>query len=224
MAMLAGGDKIDKVAKSLYRNNHGEIEARATAERIDMKKALRRKTPIVNEGNTYYLADIQSKFIDNLRSMGYTDTQIRKEMDGEKINRRSEENKSRTRGRNIDGTPEASEYIDPNRQSSQRRATNTRGERKNQEGVHDGGVKHSVSEEIETESKASYEQLKRQLENQKQRNRELAGELKRTHSKKLDPKAVTEMFREIALIEQITVKNIKSTRFEKSNYIWTKTD
>ena len=140
MAMLPGEVAIDEVARSLYRNNYGELEAKATAERLDMTEDQRRETPIVNDGNAYSLEEIYSKFVDNLRSMGYTDTQIRKEMDGEEANGRGKERESATK-RNAKGKHIETD-IEGDRSS---RNINSRGEGKNQEHIYDGRVKYSLS-------------------------------------------------------------------------------
>lgn len=142
IATLPGEGAIDKTAKSLYRNNYGEIEARATAERLYMDVDKRRKSPIVNDGNAYSLEEIYSKFVDNLRSMGYTDTQIKEKINGDKTNGRTEEIGSGTRGRNANG-----KHIETDRQSTQSpRNINSRGEGKNPEHIYDGRVKYSLSE------------------------------------------------------------------------------
>ncbi len=144
MAMIPGKRAIDKTAKSLYRNNYGEIEARAAAERLDMSDEQRRESPIANDGNTYSLEDIRSKFVDNLRSMGYTDTQIQEKMNGEKTNGRTEEIGSGNRGRNTKGKYIATD-IEGTRSS---RNLDTRGEGENTQNLHGGRVKYSVAEEV----------------------------------------------------------------------------
>lgn len=67
------GNSHGDLARKAYYNDHGETEARAAVERMDMTDEDLRNTPYFNDGIVTDNNQIKQNFIDNLIEIGYTE-------------------------------------------------------------------------------------------------------------------------------------------------------
>ncbi len=70
------GKAFEDIAFDAYYFDHGEIEARESADRIEMSEKQRRENPIANDGIVFDEKHFEERMIDILQDIGYTKNQI----------------------------------------------------------------------------------------------------------------------------------------------------
>lgn len=242
------GAPLDVLARQNYQNDHGEIEAKMTVKRADMTEAELKDLPYFNDGIIVDNDKVQKKFVDNLIAMGYNEkkaNQIAKEglrydyqyEDGREFDserdfahegegagsRRSslaaDHDGKIGRQRQVYG---AGEISDPDAVARKVGLRIERG-RVNQE----PSTRYSASGDVSMDEGAvGYEELKRQVAEQKEQIHRLTEEMVLSHGTHLDVKETGRFLKE--LLDRygatLTVKDIEADVNDITEYLYRKYD
>jgi hypothetical protein len=193
-----GEKSLGQQAFRVYFRNYGETEARYVAKRMEMNEEELRKTPIFNDGYVYSVNKIASQFVDNLREIGYNQKQIdeyfEKGLLNETYNQSNDDSRSadqrRSWGRSKGNKgPAGSQNVE--RRTNERIGVYRAGDIQGRKASDTDGnlrqdlLKYSVSEEVAMDDGAvGYEELKRQVAEQKEQIQRLHKDDKSRYSVK----------------------------------------
>ena len=246
------GAPLDNLAYQNYKNDHGEIEAKMTVKRSDMTEAELKDLPYFNDGIIVDNDKVQKKFVDNLIAMGYNEkkaNQIAKE--GLRYDYQYEDGAEFDSERGFahegegTGSRRSSLAADHDGKIGRQRQVYGAGEisdpdavaRKNGVRILLGRVGDFVTESGDTRYSASgdvsmdegavgYEELKRQVAEQKEQIHRLTEEMVLSHGTHLDAKETGRFLKE--LLDRygatLTVKDIEADVNDITEYLYRKYD
>ncbi len=248
MADIEGGSPFDLLARDAYLNDHGEFEARKTVERMNMPQEQLRNEHYFNDGIVLDNDLIKQNFIDNLLEIGYNRkqaSQIAEEGFFNDYQRKdgSQLDDARNAGHEGQGTGQGRKNVSGNYdlQDGRQRQVHGAGEisvsdastekngnrsgrgRVNQE----PSTRYSASGDISMDDGAvGYEELKRQVAEQKEQIHRLTEEMVLSHGTHLDVKETGRFLNELLTRygATLTVKDIEADVNDITEYLYRKYD
>ena len=244
MADIEGGSSFDLLARGAYLNDHGELEARKTVERMNLSPEKLRGEPYFNDGIVLDNDLIKQKFLDNLLEIGYNRKQASQIAEEEFFNDYQRKDGSqlddaRNAGHEGQGTGHGRRNVSGNYdlQNGRQRQVHGAGEisvsdastekngnrsghsRVNQE----PSGRYSVSGEFSLDDGAeSYDKLKRQIAEQKEKIHRLTMEMTESHGSHLDVKETGRFLHE--LLDRygatLTVKGVERDFNDITEYLY----